>query len=96
MALDKVVNGRNDKGAKWHWPNRERVNWQKGKMVSGRKNDWARWQWGKMVKAKMGRGRNGKGEIGRKVGRNENGQDGIGQSGKTQLECKQGQLQQFF
>ena len=65
MALGKLVKGRNDKGARWHWANRQRVNWQKGEMVSGRKDDWKRWQWGKMVKGKMGRGQNGKGRNGK-------------------------------
>ena len=59
MALGEVVKGRNEKGTKWHWANRLRVNWQKGEMVGGRKDDWA-W-WAKMVKDKMGRGRYGKG-----------------------------------
>ena len=51
MALGEVVKGRNDKGARWHWANQQRVNWQKGEMVSGQKDDWARWQ--------NGKGRNG-------------------------------------
>ena len=66
MALGKPVKGRNDKGARWHWGNQQRVNWQKSKMASGLKDDWARWQWGKMVKDKMGRERDGRGRNGKK------------------------------
>ena len=58
MALGEVVKGRNDKGARWHWANRQRVNRQKGEMVSG--------QGGKMVKGEMGRGRDGIGRNGKK------------------------------
>ena len=61
MTLGEVVKGRNDKGARWHWANRQRVNWKKGEMVRGQNDDWARWQWGKVVKDKMARGRDGKG-----------------------------------
>ena len=39
MALGEVVKGRNEKGARLHWANRQRVNRQKGEMVSGRKDD---------------------------------------------------------
>ena len=59
MALGQVEKGRNDKGARWHWANRQRVIWQKGEMVSGQKDDWARWQRSKMVKGEMGMGRDG-------------------------------------
>ena len=66
MALGEVVKGRNEKGTRWHWTNRQRMNWHKGEMGNGRKDDWAWWQWGKMVKGKMGRGRDGKGRNGKK------------------------------
>ena len=68
MGLGEVVKGQNDKGARWHWVTGQRVNWQKDEMVSGRTDDWVRWQWDKMVTGKMGKGRNGKGEMGRKFG----------------------------
>ena len=64
MALGEVAKGR--KGTRWHWANRQRLNWQKGEMVIGRKDDRARWQWSKMVKGKIGRFRDGKGRIGKK------------------------------
>ena len=81
MAWGEVVKGRNDKGARWHWTNQQRVNWQKCKMVSGQKDDWARWQRGKMVKGKMGRGRDSIGPNGKKVGEMGMGEMGLGKLG---------------
>ena len=85
IALGEVMNGRNDKGASWHWANRQRVNWQKGKMVSGQKDDWARWQRGKMVKGEMGKGRDGIGRNGKKSWAKWEWANGIGQTGKTSI-----------
>ena len=69
MALGQVVKGRNDKGARWHWANRQRVKWQKGEMVNGQKDNWARWQRGKAKweekLGELGMGEMGLGKLGR-------------------------------